>query len=463
VNKKFKLNLQITLIALDLAILNLVYLICQIVFKKRIDLNYVNNYILFWTFSNFSWILTSISFKTYAIKVILSFEKFTKKAFRAYSVWIIFIMVYLYLFREYNFSRSFIFAFIGIFGLGLFINRFIYLGISKLLKNSRYLIEKVIILGYNDTAKKLAKYFEENGINIKFIGYIEDDINIHESSHYPVFSDISNTMQIVKELGVQEIFSTIMPKQNKDIFRLMNEAENECIRFKIVPDLSSFITRKVHIDYFGNLPILSPRSVVLDDMNNKIMKRAFDIIISFFVIIFVLSWLIPLLGLLIYLESKGPVFFKQWRMGKNNEPFCCLKFRSMKLNKDSDVKQATRMDPRLTRVGKFIRKTSLDEFPQFINVFKGEMSLVGPRPHPANLNNKYKPTIDELTIRQFMKPGITGWAQINGYRGETKDIEMMAKRVEYDLLYMEGWTFWLDIKIIFLTVYFMIIGDKNAY
>ena len=462
-NKKFKLHLQITLLVLDLVVLNLIYLICYILFKKHIDRSYVNSYILFWTFSTVFWFLTSFIFQTYTIKAILIFETFTKRTIRAYLLWVIFIMVYLYFIKAFYVSRLFIFTSTGIFVLGLLINRFIYLGIHKYFRNSGYFIKKVIILGYNDTAKKLAKYFEEDGINIQLVGFIEDDINIHEPSHYPVFSDISNTLQIVKELRVQEIFTTITPEQNKDLYRLMHDAENECIRFKIVPDLSSFITRKVHIDYLGDLPILSLRNDALDDVSNRIMKRVFDIIVSFFVIIFILSWLIPLLGLFIYFESKGPVFFKQWRMGKNNEPFYCLKFRSMKPNKDSDIKQATRKDPRVTRVGEFIRKTSLDEFPQFINVFKGEMSLVGPRPHPASLNDKYKHKVDEFTIRQFMKPGITGWAQINGCRGETKDVEMMAKRIEYDLFYMEKWTFWFDIKIIFLTVYFIFIGDENAY
>jgi putative colanic acid biosynthesis UDP-glucose lipid carrier transferase len=337
------------------------------------------------------------------------------------------------------------------------------LGIKNFYKNNDRIIKKVIILGYNNTAKKLATYFEENGINTQMIGFIEDNENVHELSHYPVLSDICNTLRVAKELGIQEIFSTITPEQNKDIYDLMYQSEKECIRFKIVPDLSVFIRREVHIDYMGDLPILSLRSEPLDDVGNRVKKRILDIIVSLFVMVFILSWLIPIIGLLIILDSKGPVFFKQLRTGKNNKTFKCLKFRSMKFNRDSDSKQATQNDDRMTRIGKFIRKTSLDEFPQFINVFKGEMSLVGPRPHMLKHTFDYSRIVDDYMIRQFLKPGITGWAQINGYRGEIAYPEQIQARVHKDLWYLENWTLLLDIQILFSTVYLLFKGDKNAY
>jgi putative colanic acid biosynthesis UDP-glucose lipid carrier transferase len=360
-------------------------------------------------------------------------------------------------------SRLFIVSTISCFGFGLLINRFIYLGINKYFRNSDYLVKKVIILGYNDTAKKLAKYFEEDGLNTHLLGYIENEENIHELSNYPVLADISNTLQIAKDLNIQEIFSTITPEQNKDIYQLMHQSERECIRFKIVPNLSLFITREVHIEYFGELPILSLRSEPLDDVGNRIKKRSLDIIVSFFTIVFILSWLMPLLGILIFLESGFPIFFKQLRTGKDKKPFYCWKFRSMKSNKEANIKQATKNDSRITRIGKFIRKTSLDEFPQFINVFRGEMSLVGPRPHMIKHTSDYSEIVDEYMVRQFIKPGITGWAQINGYRGEINNPEQIKMRVNKDLWYLENWTLWLDIQILFLTIYYVFKSDKNAY
>ncbi len=420
-------------------------------------------YFQYWTVSVTAWLLLAFFLRTYAGKVILVFEHFTKRTSQVYLVWIIVMLFYLFFSREFRISRIFIISGMISFGMGLLCNRFLYLGIKKYFKNSHYLIKKVIILGYNDTAKQLAKYFEEDGINTQLLGFIEDDKNVHELSHYPIITDVSKALQVAKEFDVVEIFSTITPEQNKDIYELMYQSERECIRFKIVPNLSVFITRDVHIEYFGDLPILSLRSEPLDDVGNRIKKRALDIVVSFLVLVFILSWLTPLLGLLILLESKGPVFFSQLRTGKNKKPFYCYKFRSMRINKDADVKQATSSDNRVTKIGRFIRRTSLDEFPQFLNVFKGNMSLVGPRPHMLKHTNDYSKVVDEYMIRQFLKPGITGWAQVNGYRGEITNPEQIQMRVNKDLWYLENWTLWLDIQILFLTVYQIFKGDKSAF
>jgi len=463
VNKQFERYLQITLVVLDLIVLNLGYLLCHFALSKHIDTGAKDAYMLYWTISIALWLLLSFFLRTYAEKIILNFEHFTKRTIQVYLVWIIFLMFYLFFFRELRLSRLFIVSTIAGFGSGLLINRFIYLGINKYFSTSNYLIKKVIILGYNDTAKKLAKYFEEDGLNTQLIGYIENDENIQELSNYPVLAGISDTLQVAKEMDIQEIFSTITPEQNKDIYQLMQQSERECIRFKIVPNLSLFITREVHIEYFGELPILSLRSEPLDDVGNRIKKRSLDIIVSSLTIIFILSWLMPLLGLLIFLESGFPIFFKQLRTGKDKKSFYCWKLRSMKSNKDANIKQATQNDSRITKIGKFLRKTSLDEFPQFINVFRGEMSLVGPRPHMVKHTSDYSQIVDEYMIRQFIKPGITGWAQINGYRGEITNPEQIQMRVNKDIWYLENWTLWLDIQILFLTVYFIFKGDENAY
>ena len=462
-NKQFERYLQITLIVLDLIVLNLVYLLFHFALSKHIDSNANDAYTLYWTISIALWLLLSFFLRTYAEKIILNFEHFTKRTIQVYLVWIIFLMFYLFFFRELRLSRLFIVSTIAGFGSGLLINRFIYLGINKYFSTSNYLIKKVIILGYNDTAKKLAKYFEEDGLNTQLIGYIENEENIQELSNYPVLAGISDTLQVAKEMDIQEIFSTITPEQNKDIYQLMQQSERECIRFKIVPNLSLFITREVHIEYFGELPILSLRSEPLDDVGNRIKKRSLDIIVSSLTIIFILSWLMPLLGLLIFLESGFPIFFKQLRTGKDKKPFYCWKLRSMKSNKEANIKQATQNDSRITKIGHFLRKTSLDEFPQFINVFRGEMSLVGPRPHMVKHTSDYSQIVDEYMIRQFIKPGITGWAQINGYRGEITNPEQIQMRVNKDIWYLENWTLWLDIQILFLTIYFIFKGDEKAY
>jgi len=462
-NRQFERYLQMTLTVLDLFVLNFAYFFCKIVFTERMPSGLWGAYFQYWTISVAVWLLLSFFLRNYAGKIILVFEHFTKRTSQVYLLWVICILFYLFFSREFRISRIFIISTMITFGVGLLVNRFLYLGIKKYFKNSHYLVKKVIILGYNDTAKKLAKYFEEDGINTQLLGFIEDDKNVHELSHYPIITDVSKALQVAKEFDVAEIFSTITPEQNKDIYDLMYQSEKECIRFKIVPNLSVFITRDVHIEYFGELPILSLRSEPLDDVGNRIKKRVLDIVVSFLVIVFILSWLVPVLGLLILLESKGPVFFSQLRTGKNKKPFYCYKFRSMRKNNDADSKQASAGDSRVTRIGRFIRRTSLDEFPQFVNVLKGNMSLVGPRPHMLKHTTDYSKVVDEYMIRQFLKPGITGWAQVNGYRGEITNPEQIQMRVNMDLWYLENWSLWLDIQILFLTIYQVFKGDKNAF
>ncbi len=455
--------LQRSLIVLDLLLLNIAFVICRVVFAERIAAASANAYLLFWLMLNFSWIALSFICRTYSEGNIVNFESFTKRTVQVYLLWVIAILFYLFFAREFVLSRFFIIITISFFAFGLLLNRFLYVGINNYFKSRNQLFNKVIIIGYNETAKKLEQYFEEDGINAHLLGFIEDEKNITELSRHPILSDIRHTIQTAIELDVQEIFTTITPEQNNYIYTLMNKAEMECIRFKVVPDLSVFVNKPVVINYIRELPVLSLRSEPLDDVGNRVKKRVLDVAVSLLVLVFILSWLVPLLGLLIYLESKGPIFFSQLRSGRNNKTFKCFKFRSMRVNKESDTKQATKNDNRITRIGSFIRKTSLDEFPQFINVLRGEMSLVGPRPHMVKHTSDYSKIVDQYMIRQFLKPGITGWAQINGYRGEIKDNIQIINRVNDDLWYLENWNIWLDIRIMFLTLYKVFKGDENAF
>ncbi|MEO8720418.1 MAG: undecaprenyl-phosphate glucose phosphotransferase [Ginsengibacter sp.] len=462
-NKQFERYLQIIFLILDLVALNIVFILSQLFFTKAVHFASLDSYFRYISIANISWIALAFFLRTYATTIILNFEDFTKRTIQVFVIWLMIILFYLFFSRELIVSRFFIIVTTTAFGLGLLINKFFYLGIFKYLRSSNLLVKKIIILGYNETAKKLASYFEQDGLNTQIIGYIEDDENIQELSHYPVLANISDTLRVAKDLDAQEIFSTITPEQNNYIYHLMMQSEKECIRFRIVPNLSVFITRDVHIEYYGELPILSLRKEPLDDVGNRIKKRALDVVVSLFVTIFILSWLIPLIALLVFLESGTPIFFKQLRTGKDKKSFYCWKFRSMKTNKDADLKQATRNDSRITFLGKFLRKSSLDEFPQFLNVLKGEMSLVGPRPHMIKHTTDYSKLVEDYMVRQFIKPGITGWAQINGFRGEITNPEQIKQRVNKDLWYLENWNLWLDIKILLLTVYFVFKGDNKAY
>ena len=245
--------------------------------------------------------------------------------------------------------------------------------------------------------------------------------------------------------------------------RLMKFSDQNLIRLRIIPDFRSFLFRKVKINFYGSIPIITLREEPLQDELNRIIKRIFDLAFSLLVILFIYPWLIPIVSIAVKLSSKGPVFFKQLRSGINNKDFYCYKFRTMELNPLSDKIQATKNDPRITKIGAFLRKTSLDEFPQFLNVFKGEMSIVGPRPHMLQHTQQYAKIIDSYMVRHLVKPGITGPAQVYGYRGEIKTASDMEKRVELDLWYIENWSVLLDLKLIFLTAWNMIRGEDAAF
>lgn len=462
-NKQYERYLQIILVCLDLFALNVILFLGETLLVNIVSVETKNSYLRYWSVSNGGWLVLCYFGGAYAKKTIMHFIQFIKRTIQVFIIWIVLLFIYLFFYRELLLSRVFISITVAAFGVGLLANRFFYFAIRRYLTKHRKMVKRVLILGLNDTARKLTEYLEDEGLNTRMMGYIEDDDKVTQLANYPVLAELKNTLVIAKDLEIEEIYSTITPEENNHIYDLMYESEKECIRFKIVPNLSLFIKRDIHIDYFGDLPVLSLRNEALDDVGNRLKKRLLDIAVSVPVTIFILSWLLPLLGLLIYLESGPPVFFIQLRTGKNLKPFRCWKLRSMVVNRDANKIQASKQDNRITRIGRFIRKTSLDEFPQFINVLKGDMSLVGPRPHMLKHTSDYSEIVQEYSVRQFAKPGITGWAQINGYRGEIINKEQIQMRVNLDLWYLENWTLWLDIQILFLTVYKVIRGDRNAF
>jgi putative colanic acid biosynthesis UDP-glucose lipid carrier transferase len=262
---------------------------------------------------------------------------------------------------------------------------------------------------------------------------------------------------------ISQIYCSLPSERDREILPILSYCEQHCIRFLSIPDIRNYLKRQMNLEFFGNVPVLYMREDPLAQVDNRFFKRAFDVIVS--LLFMIPFWLIiyPLVALITKLTSPGPVFFKQQRNGLGGKVFYCYKFRSMRVNADSDRLQATANDPRKTKFGEFLRHTSIDELPQFINVLKGEMSIVGPRPHMVKHTQEYSALIDKYMVRHWVKPGITGWAQVNGARGETKRLSQMEDRIVKDVWYIEHWSFWLDLKIIFLTVYNALRGDKQAY
>lgn len=315
---------------------------------------------------------------------------------------------------------------------------------------------KVVIVGSDKNVEQLVKFFNENpdyGYQlIKVFNLAEDKKN-----------QIAECFSFVDENKIDEIYCSMSDLTTNQVNSFIDFSDNNLKILKFLPDDKEIFARNMKLDYYGFIPIASLRDIPMDDIINQMIKRMFDIVFSLIIIIFVLSWLIPILAVFIKLESKGPVFFKQKRNGLNYHEFNCYKFRSMKLNAIADIEQVSKNDPRITSSGKFMRKTSIDELPQFFNVFLGDMSVVGPRPHMVSHTEMYARKIDKFMVRHFIKPGITGLAQTNGFRGEVENDKDIIYRVKYDIFYMENWSILLDIKIIAMTVYNAIKGDKKAY
>jgi len=381
-----------------------------------------------------NWTLTKIIknqvvFLLIHILVVASLILFFKKSYSVSQ------MVYIYL----MFIPTFILWKVGIFYL-------------RRIKTGT-VIRNYLIIGKNELAFELRKYFLLNpDEQFRFVGYFNFNENF-----------IEEVRDFCDQNEVHQIFCCVPNVTEPEIARLVNFGLDSLIQVKIVTEASPEGQRTLTLDKKDWSPAFESAVIPLDEARHQFAKRVFDLIFSSFFVILVLSWLVPVIAILIKLESKGPIFFVQKRNGQGNIPFGCIKFRTMVVNQESDTKQATKNDSRITRVGKFLRKSSIDEFPQFINVLIGQMSVIGPRPHPIKLNEEFASRITNIMARHYVKPGITGLAQCMGYRGETKDLADMENRVRLDRYYIEHWTFWFDIKIVFLTVVSLLRGSEKAY
>ncbi|MCO6147658.1 undecaprenyl-phosphate glucose phosphotransferase [Flavobacterium sp. NRK1] len=318
-------------------------------------------------------------------------------------------------------------------------------------------IRNTIIIGYTPQAINMKNLFDtkpEYGYHFK--GFFSD-----KKQNEFINGKIDDIESFVLENKIDDIYCSLNELNSIRLRELVAFCEINNIVIKFIPDSKEIFSRNLTVDYYEFFPVLSFRKTPLHEPVAMIAKRAFDIVFSFLIIIFVLSWLTPIMIILIKMESKGPVFYMQKRAGMNEEQFSCFKFRSMRINNQMD-KLAVKNDPRVTKVGKFIRKTSIDELPQFINVLKGDMSVVGPRPHIYSINHRYSIKIKKYGARHAVKPGITGLAQVRGFRGEINSDEDMINRIKYDVFYIENWSILLDIKIILQTIVGMF-GDEKAY
>ena len=442
----------------DLLCLNLTHFVLMLVMQRVV---HRREYIILFLITNAAWILSAYTTALYIGKE-YSNDNFFKRSVVSFLLFCSISLLCIFLYN-FSYSRLFVILVFIVFGVAVFISRTLYVGAAYYLRKQYPLNKKVIIIGYNELAKRLVENFVKFNKTMSVVGYFEDEDSFTKAPELPILGKINQSVIYSIENNIAEIYSTVSPEKNLFIYELAQSAESNFIRFKFVPDFSMFINRKVHIDFARNIPILSLRTEPLENLDSQIKKRCFDIAFSLILIFCLLSWLVPLIAIIIKLDSRGPVFFTQLRSGKNNQPFLCYKFRSLHISENAHDVQVTRNDSRFTRLGKFLRKSNIDELPQFFNVFRGEMSVVGPRPHMLRHTEEYSQMLTHYMIRHYVKPGVTGWAQINGYRGEIKMKEDLRGRIEHDIWYMENWSMWLDLRIVLLTLYKSIKGDENAF
>ncbi|OON66048.1 undecaprenyl-phosphate glucose phosphotransferase [Hymenobacter sp. CRA2] len=324
-------------------------------------------------------------------------------------------------------------------------------------------MSRYIIVGIGESGQSLYRFLASHDpLGNEFAGFFADE-PVPGGLRHLVRGKLDDLQEYCRRHQVDEIYFSLPLDRRELIEDLSHFADQHFLSFRIVPDFSGTVRKDVNVYFYDHLPILTIRHEPLGIRTNLLLKRLFDIAFSLTVICTMFPFIMPVLALLIKLDSPGPVFFKQMRPGKRNQLFPCYKLRTMRTDHGRTELQATKNDVRITRIGAYLRKYNLDELPQFFNVLLGHMSVVGPRPNMISQLEEYSKHISQYHLRHAVTPGITGYAQVNGYRGETREAGTMEKRVEYDLKYMENWSFGLDMKIIGQTVWNMVRGEKNAY
>ncbi|MGB5820704.1 MAG: exopolysaccharide biosynthesis polyprenyl glycosylphosphotransferase [Saonia sp.] len=431
---------------LDLLVINLFAYVLPILFQFPV---------LFHSYISLAWIIISFKNEFYEIYRFTKVTYILKLLFRQFVFFFLTLYAFIGFFKQPNISR----LNLGIFFLSVFVSVFFlkflnYYLLMQYRRKVKGILRHVVFVGKNKKTDQLINMFKKHG---EYGYHVIRQFSPKKSSF-----DLKECLAFIRDNNIDEIYCSVNELNNDEIAEFVNYADNNLIQLKFIPDNKEIFTKYLKLDYYEYFPVLSLREFPLEDPFNRFYKRLFDIVFSLFVFVFLLSWLMPIIGILIKLDSKGPIYFRQNRPGFKEEGFGCYKFRTM-MNNETTEKSATRNDPRITKLGAFLRKTSLDELPQFVNVLMGQMSVVGPRPHLWRQNHEYGTTVRKYMLRHFVNPGITGLAQAKGLRGEIESDEEIINRIRYDVFYIENWSILLDVKIITQTVLNVISGEEKAY
>ena len=422
----------------------------------------------FFLYQNIFWLVISYFAGFYKIHRYTIEFRIVRLLFKQFSIYLLSYFTYFGIFREGEVvDRQFLtLLFIVIF---ITLAKFIWFYLLKKYRSYGNNSRTTVVLGYNQSSKNIIKLFKsKSNLGYKYLGFFSDknpssnEFSGHVNNEF--LGNINKVYDYAIANQVDEIYGSLSYLDKDQIKKLNKFTLEKNIELKLIPEVHELYSKNQSLIFYNEtIPIVHVKKLPFEFAENFYIKRIFDIIFSVGVIIFFLSWLIPIIWILVKLESKGPLIFKQYREGLNGKEFICYKFRSMRNNKDADKIHASKNDTRVTKVGAFLRKTSLDELPQFFNVLKGDMSVVGPRPHIESLSLEYQKSVEDYMKRHIIKPGITGLAQVSGYRGEIKKNADIKNRVRLDIFYIENWSFLLDIKIIIQTVLNVFKGEENAY
>lgn len=413
------------------------------------------------------WFLSAHECRLYRNRIYKKFPEEILFNFYANALFVILLSAFLFLSKS-NYSNLFRFSIlVSIHFFISIISKYYLRKKQHLAFEGGALSDSVIIVGYNKTSVDFVKTLNQHVYyGYKCIGFIDNNYITIDGINY--LGTIQNIENILKSQHVDEVIISLDSDQSANIRHCSEICDQLNIRVRLMPALQDLTTKSEEMDHLGLLSVINLNELPLDKWENKLFKLLFDKLFSLLFFLIIGWWLFPIIAVLIKIDSKGPVFYKQERWGVNNQPIICFKFRTMRSengyqgNEEEDFEQTSRNDPRVTKLGKILRQYSIDELPQFWNVLKGEMSVVGPRPHPTPMNLESMKSVDNYLKRHMVNPGITGWAQINGCRGEVRTHEEMEQRVNFDLYYIHRWSFSLDLQIILQTIIKML-RDTDAY
>ncbi|MES2330191.1 MAG: undecaprenyl-phosphate glucose phosphotransferase [Bacteroidota bacterium] len=452
---------------LDISVLLVCFLLASYIDNRSIASVIRPPLVIFISLSIVVWYFGARIFLLYGEITVFSFSQEMTVFLRQLATHLLLLIFLLFLFYSnfYQYKSLLLYYHLLIFASVPFEKYFYRVIVAYIRRQYKY-EKNILIVGAGTLAANFYKSdILHNNLKYNLVGVLDD--HDHHNFNGKYLGQINHLTEILNQKNIDEVFLALPSDETEKIDYVIDVCEKISRRVNMIQDINHLSSGSFKVTNYAGFPVVGIRYIPLDDAENRFFKRVFDLLFSAFFLVLVYSWLWPIIALLIKLNSKGPILFKQERWGLNNDKIVCYKFRTMYMPSADEAhngfKQASRNDKRVTAVGQFLRKTSLDELPQFINVFLGSMSVVGPRPHPIPLSLESKDLVQNYMLRHLVKPGITGWAQVNGSRGETVHPDDMRKRVSFDLWYIQNWSFWLDCQIIFQTIVNFIKGDENAY